>query len=97
MLCSLLGAGARDRRTTPTPTDSAAVCIDPELISPDNWTMDNAFLDFPGRDLQPKTLIFWGQGDVLFTPAGGEAYLRATCPMPKCTDLKPGTSPSRTT
>lgn len=75
---------------------------DPELISPDNWTMDNAFLDLPGRrdiqldllenyktnpplyptwqkfmrDHQPKTLIFWGQGDVFFTPAGGEAYLR---------------------
>lgn len=28
------------------------------------------------RDRQPKTLIFWGQGDVFFTPAGGEAYLR---------------------
>jgi pimeloyl-ACP methyl ester carboxylesterase len=25
---------------------------------------------------QPKTLIFWGQGDMFFTPAGGEAYLR---------------------
>jgi len=25
---------------------------------------------------QPKTLIFWGQGDIFFTPAGGEAYLR---------------------
>ena len=25
---------------------------------------------------QPKTLIFWGQGDILFSPAGGEAYLR---------------------
>jgi pimeloyl-ACP methyl ester carboxylesterase len=75
---------------------------DPELISPDNWTMDNAFLDLPGRrdiqldllenyktnpplyatwqrfmrDHHPKTLIFWGQGDVFFTPAGGEAYLR---------------------
>lgn len=75
---------------------------DPELISPDNWTMDNAFLDLPGRrdiqldllenyktnpplyatwqrfmrDHDPKTLIFWGQGDVFFTPAGGEAYLR---------------------
>jgi pimeloyl-ACP methyl ester carboxylesterase len=24
---------------------------------------------------QPKTLIFWGQGDIFFTPAGGEAYL----------------------
>jgi pimeloyl-ACP methyl ester carboxylesterase len=28
------------------------------------------------RDHQPKTLIFWGQEDVFFTPAGGEAYLR---------------------
>jgi pimeloyl-ACP methyl ester carboxylesterase len=25
---------------------------------------------------QPRTLIFWGQGDLFFTPAGGEAYLR---------------------
>ncbi|TCC44369.1 alpha/beta fold hydrolase, partial [Kribbella pittospori] len=25
---------------------------------------------------QPKTLIFWGQGDIFFTPAGGQAYLR---------------------
>jgi pimeloyl-ACP methyl ester carboxylesterase len=25
---------------------------------------------------QPRTLIFWGQGDIFFTPAGGEAYLR---------------------
>jgi len=24
---------------------------------------------------QPKTIIFWGQGDIFFTPAGGEAYL----------------------
>ncbi len=28
------------------------------------------------RDNQPKTLIFWGQHDPFFTPAGGEAYLR---------------------
>ncbi|MEV4262624.1 alpha/beta fold hydrolase [Kribbella sp. NPDC049584] len=28
------------------------------------------------RREQPKTLIFWGQGDIFFTPAGGEAYLR---------------------
>jgi pimeloyl-ACP methyl ester carboxylesterase len=74
---------------------------DPELISPDNWNMDLAFLDRPGarqvqldffydyrnnvreyqvwqallRGLQPETLIFWGQGDIFFTPAGGEAYL----------------------
>ena len=24
---------------------------------------------------QPKTLIFWGQGDLFFTPAGGDAFL----------------------
>ena len=28
------------------------------------------------RRRQPNTLIFWGQGDIFFTPAGGEAYLR---------------------
>jgi pimeloyl-ACP methyl ester carboxylesterase len=28
------------------------------------------------RTVQPKTLIFWGQGDIFFTPEGGEAYLR---------------------
>ena len=28
------------------------------------------------RERQPKTLIFWGQKDVFFTPEGGEAYLR---------------------
>ncbi len=28
------------------------------------------------REHQPKTLIFWGQDDVFFTPAGGEAFLR---------------------
>jgi pimeloyl-ACP methyl ester carboxylesterase len=28
------------------------------------------------RRQQPKTLIFWGQGDIFFTPAGGDAYLR---------------------
>jgi pimeloyl-ACP methyl ester carboxylesterase len=28
------------------------------------------------RRTQPKTIIFWGQGDIFFTPAGGEAYLR---------------------
>lgn len=25
---------------------------------------------------QPKTVIFWGQGDIFFTPAGGELYLK---------------------
>jgi len=28
------------------------------------------------RITQPKTIIFWGQGDLFFSPAGGEAYLR---------------------
>ena len=28
------------------------------------------------RERQPKTLIFWGQDDVFFTPVGGEAFLR---------------------
>lgn len=27
------------------------------------------------RERQPKTLIFWGQNDIFFTPEGGEAYL----------------------
>jgi pimeloyl-ACP methyl ester carboxylesterase len=26
---------------------------------------------------QPKTIIFWGQNDIFFTPAGGEAFLHA--------------------
>jgi pimeloyl-ACP methyl ester carboxylesterase len=28
------------------------------------------------RKKRPRTLIFWGQGDIFFTPEGGEAYLR---------------------
>jgi pimeloyl-ACP methyl ester carboxylesterase len=28
------------------------------------------------RKHQPPTLILWGQGDIFFTPEGGEAYLR---------------------
>ena len=28
------------------------------------------------KEHQPKTIIFWGQGDIFFTPAGGEAYLK---------------------
>jgi pimeloyl-ACP methyl ester carboxylesterase len=28
------------------------------------------------RERRPLTLIFWGQGDIFFTPEGGEAYLR---------------------
>jgi hypothetical protein len=27
------------------------------------------------RERQPQTLIFWWQGDLFFTPAGGDAYL----------------------
>jgi pimeloyl-ACP methyl ester carboxylesterase len=29
------------------------------------------------KDQQPKTIIFWGQGDIFFTPEGGDAYLEA--------------------
>ena len=28
------------------------------------------------RDRQPRTLIFWGQNDIFFTPEGGDAYLK---------------------
>lgn len=28
------------------------------------------------RERQPETLILWGQGDIFFTPEGGQAYLR---------------------
>jgi pimeloyl-ACP methyl ester carboxylesterase len=28
------------------------------------------------REHHPKTLIFWGQNDIIFTPEGGEAYLK---------------------
>jgi pimeloyl-ACP methyl ester carboxylesterase len=74
----------------------------PELISPDNWESDSAFMQRPFavrinldlfydyrtnvqlypqwqaflRNNQPKTLIFWGQTDIFFTPAGGEAFLK---------------------
>ena len=27
------------------------------------------------RGLQPESLIFWGQGDIFFSPEGGDAYL----------------------
>jgi pimeloyl-ACP methyl ester carboxylesterase len=73
----------------------------PELISPDNWESDFAFMTRPHavrinldlfydyrtnvpkypvwqkflRERQPKTLIFWGQTDIFFTPEGGEAFL----------------------
>jgi pimeloyl-ACP methyl ester carboxylesterase len=29
------------------------------------------------KSQQPKTIIFWGQNDIFFTPEGGEAYLEA--------------------
>ena len=29
------------------------------------------------KERQPKTIIFWGQNDIFFTPQGGEAYLQA--------------------
>lgn len=73
----------------------------PELISPDNWESDFAFMQRPHavrinldlfydyrtnvplyaawqellRQRQPRTIIFWGQNDIFFTPEGGEAYL----------------------
>jgi pimeloyl-ACP methyl ester carboxylesterase len=73
----------------------------PELVSPDAWESDIAFMQRPNaarlhldlfydyrtnvplyaewqaflRDLQPQTLIFWGQDDIFFTRAGGDAYL----------------------
>jgi pimeloyl-ACP methyl ester carboxylesterase len=28
------------------------------------------------RDNQPRTIIFWGQGDLFFSPEGGEAFLK---------------------
>jgi hypothetical protein len=72
---------------------------DPELISPDNWSMNSHYLARPNakrvqldffydyrtnvelyekwqtflKKHQPKTIIFWGQGNIFFTPAGGEA------------------------
>lgn len=74
----------------------------PELVSPDAWLSDSAFVSRPNnlriqldlfydyktnpplypawqkllRDRQPKTVIFWGQNDPFFLPAGGEAFLR---------------------
>jgi hypothetical protein len=28
------------------------------------------------RELQPKTIIFWGQADIFFTQEGGESYIK---------------------
>jgi pimeloyl-ACP methyl ester carboxylesterase len=73
----------------------------PELVSPDAWESDSAFMQgvnaarinldlfydyrtnvplYPEwqrflRERQPRTLIFWGQEDIFFTAAGGDAYL----------------------
>jgi pimeloyl-ACP methyl ester carboxylesterase len=45
------------------------------------WADRNAESEAPldgsrSRKEQPKTLIFWGRGDIFFAPEGGEAYLR---------------------
>lgn len=73
----------------------------PDLVSPDSWESDVAFMQRPNaarlhldlfydyrtniplypawqaflHERQPKTLIFWGQGDMFFTPEAGDAYL----------------------
>jgi pimeloyl-ACP methyl ester carboxylesterase len=41
------------------------------------------------RKRQPKTIIFWGQGDLFFTPEGGEAY-RRNLPDAELVRLDPG-------
>ena len=41
------------------------------------------------RELQPKTLIFWGQKDIFFTAEGGEAYL-ADLPQAEMHRLRAG-------
>jgi pimeloyl-ACP methyl ester carboxylesterase len=41
------------------------------------------------RELQPKTLIFWGQNDIFFTAEGGEAYL-ADLPQAEMHRLRAG-------
>ena len=43
---------------------------------------------------QPRTLIFWGQRDIFFTPEGGEAYLR-DLPKAEIHRLDRDTSPSK--
>jgi len=74
----------------------------PELIAPESYQSDAAFVARPDnlriqldlfydyrknvplypqwqeflRKRQPKTLIFWGQNDPFFSPAGGEAFLK---------------------
>jgi pimeloyl-ACP methyl ester carboxylesterase len=39
--------------------------------NPERYPKWQSFL----KKYQPKTIIFWGQGDIFFTPTGGEAYL----------------------
>jgi len=41
------------------------------------------------RTTRPKTIIFWGQGDIFFTPEGGDAYLR-DLPAAKLVKLQSG-------
>ena len=40
--------------------------------NPELYPKWQAFL----KKQQPNTVIFWGQGDIFFTPAGGESYLK---------------------
>jgi pimeloyl-ACP methyl ester carboxylesterase len=40
--------------------------------NPQNYPKWQEFL----RTHQPKTIIFWGQSDIFFTPEGGDAYLK---------------------
>jgi pimeloyl-ACP methyl ester carboxylesterase len=40
--------------------------------NPELYPKWQAFL----KQHQPKTIIFWGQGDIFFTPEGGESYLK---------------------
>ena len=44
------------------------------------------------RERQPKTIIFWGQDDIFFTPEGGEAYLARS---PEGRDAPPRRRPLR--
>ena len=55
-----------------TRTACSSTCSTTTAPTPRSTTTWQASL----RERQPLTLIFWGQGDIFFTPAGGEAYLR---------------------
>ena len=53
---------------SPTPTRSV-LRLPKQRHSISQW---HGFL----KKQQPRTIIFWGQGDPFFTPEGGEAYLQ---------------------